>query len=84
VDKQNVHFVSFSTEHMLLPGSEQYEFLSADLQQAHERKKKGELDWIIIMAHKVRSLALLPQYCPPPLPLISAADVLFERPPFLE
>ena len=50
---QRVHFVAFSTEHDMSQGSEQLQWLEADLSAA---SRNAEVDWIVAFAHK-------PLYC---------------------
>lgn len=45
-----VHFAGFSTEHDYSAGSEQYQWLAADLAEANQ--KREQIPWLIVYAHK--------------------------------
>lgn len=52
-DFGNVHFVAFSTEHDYSVGSDQYEWMAADLAAASQ---SSTADWVVVYAHR-------PMYC---------------------
>jgi len=50
------HFVSYSSEHTFVPGSEQWQFLSSDLMAASLPAARLRRPWIIVWSHR-------PLYC---------------------
>ena len=51
-DAGSVHVVMLSTEHDLAPGSEQYEWLEADLRAAADPTTRRAVPWIVVTAHR--------------------------------